>query len=654
MSAFESNEWDDGIGAAFGEMNEALGGGLSEREISAGAGAITLIDKDLAQLWWDRVDLSGTIPVVAKWRLQDFIGSGKQPGGPKPLISDAVILTIALILVMEGQTVRVLDMKRALESRLTPGAREVLGISHLYDGSYRNWYFLAHRAVHRLIATWDAWVANDGHKRNNWKGMTLQEREAWEEKQDPAFVDMMRARGDWFMNALIDMSLKQQSRRFRRRKTAISLDQTAVQAGVQQARWKRDKATKKEVPMGNLYTGKEESRRVLANEVDWVPKEKGAKKRDADAENKKTVSHLRWVQAYMANVAIDVVEDPRADKTTPPPQLIRAISLGTPNKRIAEHTIDLMDSLLSRGYDITRLTFDRGYSQLSDKFHEALIARGIPVVKDYVQRQKGVAEDSIGGALMVDGRYVCPSTPQHLLTSTERYDRAEITVEEFQDEKGQLGKYELGVRDRKDDGTLRLSCPATGLSPSASCPLRQLHRKAVPDEEADRVRIYKRDMTDLQKEYKVCCQGSITVKPTAHVQQRQKYRFGGKVWTKTYRADRNSIESTNDLLQKDMKLEQTANRPMRGLAAQQFAFALIAVASNMRRITKHEHELYVEEKRAAAGRAPKPRRPQKDRLQRSRDRLGETRYMKNPPPRKLVPLDELVTPPPAPPPRKPR
>jgi hypothetical protein len=70
------------------------------------------------------------------------------------------------------------------------------------------------------------------------------------------------------------------------------------------------------------------------------------------------------------------------------------------------------------------------------------------------------------------------------------------------------------------------------------------------------------------------------VKPTTHVQQRQKLRYGSKEWFDTYRADRNSSESSNDLLQKDHNLENAMARPMHGLAAQQFALALFAVASS--------------------------------------------------------------------------
>lgn len=66
------------------------------------------------------------------------------------------------------------------------------------------------------------------------------------------------------------------------------------------------------------------------------------------------------------------IEDPDLNKKLLAPQLIRAISLGTPNKRIGDHTIALLDSLEARGYELTRSSFDRGYSQLTDAFHDEL------------------------------------------------------------------------------------------------------------------------------------------------------------------------------------------------------------------------------------------------------------------------------------------
>lgn len=645
--SMEALGWDDTFALTLEVLASAADGGLTDREVAAGAGSMTPIDANLAETWLNRVIQSRVLPALIGWRRFDRQVSGKRAGGPRPDISDAVILTIALILVMEDSTVRIRDMERALQHRLTPEAREALGITHLYDNPFKNWYFLAHRAIHRVIATFDPYVANDGFQRNKWKAMTLEERLAWEEALDQEFLNRMRARGEWFMNALVEMSIRQQAPEHRRVKTAFTIDQSAVAAGVHQARWKRDKHGN-EVPMRNRLdttTDEAEGRRVLALEADWAPKKKGAKKRNADEE--KRVSRIKWELSYMANVIIDVIEDPDLNRKLQTPQLIRAISLGTPNKRIGDCTLALLDSLEARGYELTRLSFDRGYSQLTDAFHEELVRRRIPVVKDYVERQKGITDGALGGAIMVGGRYVCPSTPMDLLEVTERWERGELRDDEYWKELERLEYYELSVHEQKADGTLRLSCPASGISPTATCPLRKLHPKAVPDDEADRVRIQRGNITLRQKNYKVCCQTSVTVKPTMHVQQRQKLRHNSREWFKTYRSDRSSSESTNDLLQRDHKLHVTTNRPMRGLAAQQLALALLAARSNMTRIINYETELRKQALREAAGRAPKPRKQEGEYLQRSRDRRGETRYLRNPPPRELVPHAE--PPMPAPP-----
>ncbi|OIH99744.1 MULTISPECIES: hypothetical protein [unclassified Curtobacterium] len=640
----EALSWDDTVALTLEVLGSATDGGLSDREVAAGAGSMTPTDAHLVETWLNRVIQSRVLPALVGWRRFDRAAAGRRAGGPLPDISDAVILTIALVLVMEESTVRVRDMERALAHRLTPEAREVLGIAHLYDNPFKDWYFLAHRAIHRIIATFDPYVANAGFQRNNWKAMTLEQRNLWEANLDEAFLDRMRLRGEWFMNALLEMSIRQQAPQFRRVKTAFTIDQSAVTAGVHQARWKRDKHGN-EVPMRNKLdttTNQAEPRRVLALEADWAPKKKGAKKRNADEERR--VSRIKWELSYMANIIIDVIEDPDLDKKLQAPQLIRAISLGTPNKRIGDHAIALLDSLEARGYELSRLSFDRGYSQLTDAFHEEFVRRRIPVVKDYVERQKGITNGALGGAIMVEGRYVCPSTPADLLEATGRWERGELTDVEYGKELDQMEDYELSVHEKKGDGTLRLSRPASGISPTASCPLRKLHPRAVPDEEADRVRIQRANITDRQKDYKVCCQTSVTVKPDQHVQQRQLLRHNSRQWFKTYRSDRSSSESTNDLLQRDHKLHVTTNRPLRGLAAQKLALALLAVKSNMTRIINFENALREEQLRAAAGRAPKRRKQDGEYLQRSRDRRGETRYLRNPPPRELVPYEEPALP----------
>lgn len=608
---------------------------LSPREIAAGAGAMTLIDADLTRVWWERVEMSGVLPMLAGWRLADRLASGKRAGGPKPQISDAVILTIALLLVIEGSTVRVRDMGRVLGERLTPGAREVLGITHLYDGTDRNWYFIALRAVHRLIATFDGW------DRKRHEAMMFDERVAFQESLDEEHVATMRSRGVRFTNALIEMTIQLQAPGLRRTRLALSVDQTSVRAPSQLRRWTRN-SKGEEQRKWNKFTEQEILRPVLELEADLYPKAKGQKNRDPLAD--KSFVDLQWELSFMGNIIIDVAEDPNADRTLAPPQLIRAASLGTPNKRIAEDTLELLDSILDRGYDISRLTFDRGYSQLTlEKFHRPLRQRGIDVVKDYVKRQKGITNGS-GGATFADDRFLCPGTPTELLDASEDFHDHKIDEPTYWHRIDQRSKLELHVKERAKDGSsMKLRCPALGPSPTATCPLREMSEKASPDK--DRARIYKRDLPPRAADYAVCCQTSITIPIEVSEQERQKLRYGSKEWSTTYRTDRNSMESTNKLLKAQLQLDHSANRLMRGMAAQQFAFALICVAANMKRIVEYEHAIAKHEaklRRARTTPAKVTTTPKPTKNVRKRDRLGLSRYHFNP-----APLKEMPWPPPA-------
>ena len=140
---------------------------------------------------------------------------------------------------------------------------------------------------------------------------------------------------------------------------------------------------------------------VLELEADLFPRKKSRKNRDPAAEGG-DIKASEWEMVFMGNIIMDVHENPDADKEGAPPPLIRAASLSTPNKRIGEHTIALVDSLLDRGYDFTRLVFDREYSQLTtEQFHQPLADRNIDVVKDYKggkhASQLGIS-NGVGGA----------------------------------------------------------------------------------------------------------------------------------------------------------------------------------------------------------------------------------------------------------------
>lgn len=115
-----ANTWDNTVAATFDVLRTVGEGGLTDAEVASGPGPMTPIDADLAQAWLDRVIQSQVLPPLTVWRRRNRERTGKRNGGPTPAINDAVILTIALILVIEHSSVRVKDTARALQHRLTP------------------------------------------------------------------------------------------------------------------------------------------------------------------------------------------------------------------------------------------------------------------------------------------------------------------------------------------------------------------------------------------------------------------------------------------------------------------------------------------------------------------------------------------------------
>lgn len=552
-------------------------GGLTAHEARAGHGSHAPITDWWARLWYDRFNASCLPDLLTKWRGED--NARKYPGGRKPAISDTVTLSLSMLLALEGQPVNPTTLGHMLETRLSPEARDVFDIAHLYGSKSRDWYSIGYRALHRVIDTFDGWVAPR-------QLMLLDKRIEIEAGRDEAHVNKMRARGVEFNSALLDLVINMQPEEHQRTAIALSVDQTSVRAGSQQRRWKRDKTTGQELPQKNSSTNKEIDRPVLELEAGLYPKEKGAPVKDPNGVEKFVNSN--WEMAFVADIIVDTREDPTVDHTDEPPLLIRAISLATPNKQVGENTLALLDSIAGRGYDITRLTFDRGYNNLmSGGFHEGLRDRGIPTVQDYRDEQKGM-KDGAGGSKFVEGDYHCPGTAPELLTATERYDAAKGDISEaaWREDLAKRWDFILHVKDVKPNGKVRLSCPALGPSATVVCAAREMHEKAFRGGRKPNA-VLKKNMPKRMEDLPVCCQESITIDPKDHPREQQSIRYGSDRWISTFRTDRNTIESLNNSLKSDFRIDATAERRMRGLAANQYVLAFKATALNYKRIANY-------------------------------------------------------------------
>ena len=586
MTAEQFDELDD-------VFDETLFGLMPMAEVISGSLNTSRIDKGLVLRWRRRLRRSGVLELIAAWRVLD--AADRYRGGRPPVISDEVILTLMLVLIAERAGLKGTILGNALGHRLTDAAKEALGISQLFDGTNRNWEQLARRAVRRLTKTWDAWGG----------GKKCAVSRQWREDQEKDLaenwdhVEEMFSRGEMFTCALLQMTLEELPRSVRRnRSIALTVDQTAFSAVSQLAPWRRNKSNGLEMferyaDMDPEDPKSEVERVVLEPQAGLYPREKGAAVKDSA--DSKTWSPSDWLMAYMGNVVLGVHEYPDTDNSLAPPQLIMAASLGAPNKRIGEHTIALIDIILGRGASISRLSFDRGYSQLTvEKFHRPLRERGIKVVKDYKGGksggQRGIT-NGFGGAHFVEGDWYCASTPRELLEATIRLDAGLITEEEWGRDIDTRQAYKLHIKDHAPNPTsVKYQCPALGDSATVDCPLRMMTKKALEKDNLAPVN----ESQIVDREVDICCKKSLNIPITeSEKESGQKFSYGTKKHNRVYKVDRASSESANDFLHNDASvLSDSSNRPMRGLAAAQLAWALMVVAFNMTRIAEYMHERY--------------------------------------------------------------
>lgn len=136
----------------------------------------------------------------------------------------------------------------------------------------------------------------------------------------------------------------------------------------------------------------------------------------------------------------------------------------------------------------------------------------------------------------------------------------------------------------------------------------------------------------------VCCQKSINIPLEKEGKLGgQLYSYGDRNHNRAYKGDRASSESANETLHEHVApYSVPANRPMRGLAAAQFAWALLVVSFNMARIAEFMHErLKQQQKRMSehlpARSLPKPpvKPAKRKKVIRRRDREGLSNYKRN-------------------------
>ncbi|MCR2816848.1 hypothetical protein [Microbacterium jiangjiandongii] len=252
---------------------------------------------------------------------------------------------------------------------------------------------------------------------------------------------------------------------------------------------------------------------------------------------------------------------------------------------------------------------------------------------EYRKDRLGI-KGGVHGLLFVEGDGYCPSTPEPLLTCSLDFREGRIDAATYHRRLEERRAYRAHVKDKakapKDriiktgkragervtTQTAYLRCPATGPSPSVTCPLRELFigaaEKSRPHVEPE---IIEAEFLD-----KICTQHSVAVDLTKMMNPAQAFGYGSKEWDEFHSHARNSIESANQQIKDPASeaLEDAGRRRVRGPAAAQVLISFLITNYNLRKIAAwlDDH---------ARGRLPDPA---KYKPLRRRDRVWANRYTK--------------------------
>lgn len=192
-----------------------------------------------------------------------------------------------------------------------------------------------------------------------------------------------------------------------------------------------------------------------------------------DSEDHTGRKHTRIHWALEATIATMT----RAPGTTPAhPNLAIGVAFDRPGIDPAGTGTRVLRSIRGRGHPPGWLGADRAYTAaLPEKFHLPATALGYRLVMDYRADQLGVQANT-GGALLIEGSWCCPATPQPLITATADARNGTIDNDLAAERIAARAAYQLRPKDGPDvDGYDRMSCPALGKHARLTCPHRQPH-----------------------------------------------------------------------------------------------------------------------------------------------------------------------------------
>jgi hypothetical protein len=380
----------------------------------------------------------------------------------------------------------------------------------------------------------------------------------WDERQD---------RLQWFINEVIEISLRTLPREIRRRWVGSScVDATVVPAFARPDR-REGRSKKNRKPIVITHSSDPDA--------DWY-------RRDQREGEDGQVDQKRLVWGYEASLVVSGV-DGRSEPGSFPTLVMGMAPLHKPGVEPGRNAVRALRSIHDRGHPAHFLAADRGYTNAKpDDFQLPARALGYSPVLDYKIDQLG-HQGSFAGMLLVDGAWYCPSIPEVLVSCTYDHRKGLINDATYQARLGERRNYQILTEDSADQSDhRRMRCPASNPNPVARCELKPGSKRSST---RGRITIPVKDATQGALP-KICAQQSITVPPDAGAKYRQELLHESPEWHATYGALRSSVEGMNGYLKDGahQALDDPERRRIRGVAAQSVLVAFQILGANLRKI----------------------------------------------------------------------
>ncbi|MFD8501291.1 hypothetical protein ACFV2L_00860 [Streptomyces sp. NPDC059687] len=526
----------------------------------------------------EEVDHSGLVTL-----LEEFVHLPR--GRRRTLHLRSLLIGLHLCTQATGGKIVLEHVTDILYFRITPSMRTLLGVREYedHDQGFEAAYAVVRRLFHAMKEAMNpSPLPPNGH-------LSREEAQALVSAADVDDLAERERRLALFTEFLLDASVRPlHSLLSELAEVSLGVDATPIRAF---SRGRRTNGPEFATdPDAGWYVREGDHRDPDATPSDAMQPSPPAKKGKAKASKSKTKysSRKKYLFGYDAHLIVtrDAEHDAvLLDDGTPNPEVLPALVLGAaldkPGHRPAYNGLKILNRMDERGYKPGYLAGDRAYNNSEpDEWQLPVRALGYKPVYDYRSDQLG-KQAQTHGAILVEGRWYCPSMPEPLINATIDLDQERIDRETWIKRIAARRSYRIMPKENPDsDGYQRMMCPAE--AGKAQCPIkphtmgRGIHLPLVDPE------------PNPTGPLRVCRQRTITISPEAGAKHWQALEYGGAEWQKVYFRLRNSVEGYNGYAKNPLAegIESAGSRRIRGIAAQTILLAFQLAHANRRKIKK--------------------------------------------------------------------